>query len=137
MADFDFKTTLLLKWRPIFDELSPDGILGQKPCFLGPRELVAQKVNIRYYLACLLTKYSKASSYIALSYKGLADAGFLIGPKIIWDDTDLCSENLKLHGVLMILPLPYYVTQVARILATQIFSGPNMHLKVNVCILPA
>ena len=43
-ADFNFKTTLLLKWRPIFDEPSLDGapkfgnfiwlqlILGQKPC---------------------------------------------------------------------------------------------------------
>ena len=55
---FRRKTTLLLKWRPIFDELSPDGdpkfgnfiwlqlILGQKPCFLGPIELVRWKVNI-------------------------------------------------------------------------------------------
>ena len=44
----------------LFDELSPDGdsksgnfiwlqlILGQKPCFLGPIQLVTQKVNIHY-----------------------------------------------------------------------------------------
>ena len=48
----------LLKWRPIFDKLSPNGdpkfgnfiwlqsILGQKPSFLGPIQLVRQKVNI-------------------------------------------------------------------------------------------
>ena len=57
-AEFNLKTTLLLKWHPIFDELSPDGdpkfgnfiwpqlILGQKPCFLRPIQLVRPKVNI-------------------------------------------------------------------------------------------
>ena len=59
-ANFNFKTALLLKWRPIFDELSADGdtkfgnfiwlqlIFGQKPCFLGPRQVSKQKVNIHY-----------------------------------------------------------------------------------------
>ena len=57
-ADFNFKTTLLLKRRPILDKLSPDGdpkfgnficlqlILDQKPCNLGPIQLVRRKVNI-------------------------------------------------------------------------------------------
>ena len=31
---------------------------------------------------------------------------------------NLCSENLKLHGFLMFLPLPYKATQVARILSS-------------------
>ena len=35
--------------------------------------------------------------------------------------TDFCSENLKLHGFLMILPPPYKVTQVARILSYKDF----------------
>jgi hypothetical protein len=47
----------------LFDKLSPDGdsksgnfiwlqlILGKKPCFLGPIQLVTQKVNIHYYLS--------------------------------------------------------------------------------------
>ena len=57
-SDFNFKTILLLKWRPIFDKLSLDWdskfgnfiwlqlILTQKPCFLGPIQLVWWKVNI-------------------------------------------------------------------------------------------
>ena len=60
--DFNFKTTLLLKWHTIFDKLSLDGdpkfdnfiwlqlILGQKPCFLGPIQLFRWKVNIHYYV---------------------------------------------------------------------------------------
>ena len=35
---------------------------------------------------------------------------------------NLCSENLKLDGFLIILPLPYQVTQIARILSYTSFS---------------
>ena len=52
------KPLYLLKWCPLFDELSLDGdpkfanliwlqlILGKKLCFLGPIQLIRRKVNI-------------------------------------------------------------------------------------------
>ena len=58
---FDIENSLWKSKIGNFDELSPDGdlksgnfiwlqlILGQKPRFLGPIQLVTQKVNIHYY----------------------------------------------------------------------------------------
>ena len=40
-------------------------------------------------------KYSKASSYTALSYTGLADARFLIGSKIISDTRIYVVKTLR------------------------------------------
>ena len=57
---FDIENPLWKSKIGTFDELSPDGdsksgnfislqlILGQKPCFFGPIQLVMQKVNIHY-----------------------------------------------------------------------------------------
>ena len=62
------------------------------------------------------------SSYTALSYTGLADAQFIIGSKIFWDTRIyVCNEYLKLHGFLVSVPSPYYVSQDARILSNTIF----------------
>ena len=52
-----------------------------------------------------VSTYSKALSYTALSCTDLADARFLIWESL--RNMDLCSENLKLHVFLMILPYPY------------------------------
>ena len=57
MADFNFKPTLFTKMTPNFwptvtwwigNFIWLQLILGQKPCFLGPVQLVRQKVNIHY-----------------------------------------------------------------------------------------
>ena len=46
-ADFNFKTTLFTKMTPnLGNFIRLQLILGQKPCFLGPIQLVRQKVNI-------------------------------------------------------------------------------------------
>ena len=46
MRNFD---KMSLDWDPKFGNfIWLQLILGQKPCFLGPRELVTQKVNIHY-----------------------------------------------------------------------------------------
>ena len=74
-ADFNFKTTLFTK---IFDKLSPvedpkfgnfiwlQLIIGQKPCFLGPIQLVRQKVNIHHciYLSLHIRVCSFADNFL-------------------------------------------------------------------------
>ena len=66
------------------------------------QQVKSYKSPSRWFRLTWIRFYSKASSYTALSYTGLADAWFLIRSKKIWDT---CSENLKLHDFLMILPL--------------------------------
>ena len=49
---------------------------------------------------------------------------FELGPKNL-SGTNLCSENLEQHGFLFILPSPYLVTKIARILSCTSFFFPK------------
>ena len=53
-------------------------------------------------------RYSKASSYTALSYTGLGDARLLIGSKILWNTRIYVVKTLYCIFFPMILHLPYF-----------------------------
>ena len=75
--------------------------------------------------------HSKALICTVFSCTGLADARFLIGSKKVWDTQIYLVKTLSYTFFFILLPSPYLVIQVARILSyISFFIHPkNVHLK--------